>query len=277
MDEQQQKIDPIRDRYFGPLETAEKASDFLFYACAVVSLAAFFVDKAKYPGAYNVVQSGLVLGVMALWAIGLAIRLYFAPRAQDRRFSDFLSSAFDIGLTHERTSGYYDKTSSATNPIAIQLLENSFHSKDIALRMLSIERWKVAIYGLLLAIAILIRTTDLGFLAILAQAIFSEQLLSRWARLEWFRIKSERVYDELFRLFQAKPDAKKFEVLVLELLGQYESAKANSGITLSGTIFAKRRDALMREWEEVKRTLGLVQAVGRNRGRIRGAEGSEGE
>lgn len=252
------KIDPIRDKYYKPLQVADHFSDALFYVGAVLSLVAFFVEKSIHPVLYDLVQIALIFAVAGIWALNMAIRVYFAPRAQNKRFQDFVSKAFGVPLSgHEGTEGYYNTDAIGPERLGAQLLENSFHSKDTALRMAWIERCKSISFLILLSAAALFRSTDLMFLALVAQAVFSEQLLSRWIRIEWLRQRFETIYAELYRLLQSKPNSQRIKVVVWELIGQYESAKATAGITLSESIFEKRNQKVSEEWQRIKSLLEL--------------------
>jgi hypothetical protein len=64
------------------------------------------------------------------------------------------------------------------------LMENRFFTRAVALEMLKKERATVAVYAALFLFAVFIRSTDLAVIPIAAQALFSEQLISRWLRLE---------------------------------------------------------------------------------------------
>lgn len=252
------KIDPIRDRYYKPLQIADLSSDALFYIGAVLSLAAFFVERPIHPILYDLVQIALIFSVVGMWALNMTIRVYFAPRAQNKRFQDFVSHAFGVPLSgHEETQGYYNTDATGPKRLGAQLLENSFHSKDTALRMAWIERCKSIGFLVLLSGAVLFRSTDLMFLTLVAQAVFSEQLLSRWIRIEWLRHRFETIYADLYRLLQSKPTSQRLKVIVWELIGQYESAKATAGITLSESIFEKRNQAVSKDWLRIKALLGV--------------------
>jgi hypothetical protein len=109
---------------------------------AGLSVAALLVDEKAHGGLYSVVQTLFILFVIAVWALGMSIRVYFGPRAQEKRFQDFLAHAFEIPLSHEQTSGYYNSDATGRSRVAAQLLENTFHSKDTARRMTWIERTK---------------------------------------------------------------------------------------------------------------------------------------
>ena len=260
MANQPPKIDPIRKRYYRPLETAESSSDWLFLLVAALSILALAVERTTFPILYDLVQGAFVVGVLALFFLGLGIRLYWTPRAEDKRRQDLLSNSFSLALTHEQTSGYYNNDQ--TNPLrrlSASLLENSFFSKNVTLEMAHGERIRVAVYTLIWIVALLNRATDLALAAAMAQAVFSEQIISRWVRLEWLRMRFERVYEHLYRLIQTTTNFNKeeFRVRVLEAFGEYETGKGYGGITLSAKVFERLNPSLSMEWEEIRKALNL--------------------
>jgi hypothetical protein len=251
----QDKIDPVGERYFGPLRPAEIAADALFYLSALLSLLALFVEKPYYPILYTLVQIGFVLSVIALFVANLLIRLYFAPRAQKRRYEDFLSHAFGTALSYRQTTKYYNNSATTVpDRIAAQVLENSFYSRDTASSMATEEPFKVVVYALVWIIAVLNRSTDLSAIGVAAQIVFSEQVISRWLRIEWLRLKCEALFDELFQLIK---NGTNLEVASVKVLGEYEIVKATAAITLSTRLFERNEERTTREWEEIRNTLGI--------------------
>lgn len=254
----QQRHDPIRDQYFSAAKAADGVSNWFFYGAAALSFAVLLVDKKDAPSAYDIVQGAFVLAVIAVFVSGLVIRLYLTPRAEDMRRKDLLSKAFRVPLTHEQSTGYYNNEQ--TQPIrflGVAYMENSFFSKAVLLKMARWERAKGAIYLMAFLVAVLNRNTDLAFAATAAVAVFSEQIVSRWLRLEWLRSRCEATYDSLYTLFQFLPTSDVLQAKVLEAATFYETSKANGGITLSESIFFDLNHKLSDEWEHVKRTLKL--------------------
>ena len=252
------RSDPIRARYYDAVELADKVSDWLFYAGAILSIVSLLVEKQAHPGAYDFVMAAFAIAVIALFAIGILSRLYLTPRAEDKRRQDFFSRACGVGLTHEKTEGYYNND--FVEPIkrmAAQVLENSHFSKAIALRMSRFERAKVAVYALVWFICLLNRQTDLGIVVAASQAVFSEQVVSKWLRIEWLRMRFEKTYDDVYRLFQSRPAASTFNAMTLESLGMYETAKANGAVTLSSRLFRELNADLSAEWERIKAELRI--------------------
>lgn len=176
------RSDPIRDNQFTAAERADRASDMLFYLAAVISLVALFVDDKNQW--FDIVQWSFVIASVALFAVGLASRLYFFPRAEDMRRKDFFSSALKVGLAFEKTDGYYNND--ASNPmrrLAANTMENSLFSKTIALTMARRERAIVAAYALVWLVCVLNRHTAITAIVTMSQILFSEQVISRWSEL----------------------------------------------------------------------------------------------
>jgi hypothetical protein len=252
------RSDPIRTNYYDAVQTAEKVSDWLFYLNALLSFCTLLVDQKFYPDAYDVVLLLFSISVVAMLALGLILRLYLTPRAEDKRRQDFFSSACNVSLIHQQTEGYYNNDfKDPIKRMAAQVLENSLFSKEIALRMAHRERVKVAIYALIWLVLLHNRRTDLGWIVAASQAIFSEQILSRWLRLEWLRIRFEKTFDDVFKLFQTRPSIAQFNAHALDAVSMYETSKANAAITLSSEIFDGLNPTLSEEWNTVKATLKI--------------------
>jgi len=252
------RSDPIRTKYFDSVQRAEKMTDWLFYLNALLSFCTLLVEQKTHPDAYNVVLILFSISVVAMFALGMILRLYLTPRAEDKRRQDFFSRACNVNLIHQQSDGYYNND--LRDPIkrmAAQVLENSFFSKEIALRMAHRERVKVAVYALIWIVLLYNRRTELSWVVAASQAIFSEQILSKLFRLEWLRIRSEKTFDHVFRLFQARLSLAQFNAHTLEALSTYETTKANAGITLSSTIFDDLNPTLSMEWDKVKAALKI--------------------
>jgi hypothetical protein len=252
------RTDPIRTNYFDAVQRAEKIIDWLFYLNALLSFCTLLVEQKTHPDAYDLVLLMFSISVVTMFALGMMLRLYLTPRAEDKRRQDFFSSACNVNLIHQQSKGYYNNH--LRDPIrrmAAQVLENSLFSKEIALRMARRERVKVAVYALIWLVLLHNRRTELGWIVAASQAIFSEQILSKFFRLEWLRIRFEKTFDDVFRLFQTKPAVAQFNAHALDALLMYETAKANSGITLSSAIFDDLNPTLSTEWNTIKVTLRL--------------------
>lgn len=252
------RSDPIRKNYYDAVERADKVSDGLFYLGATLSFAPLFVDRGKNAELYDIILIAFGLSVFALFIMGLISRLYLIPRAEDKRRQDYFSNAYSVNLIHQKTEGYYNND--FTDPIkrmAAQVLENSHFSKAIALRMATRERKKIGVYVTLWLICLIYRRTDLGVVVAASQAVFSEQVLAKWFRLEWLRMRFEKTFDDVYRIFQSEPPVDEFNAMMLDTLLMYETAKANAAVTLSSKLFEKLNAALSAEWNTIKTALKI--------------------
>ena len=254
------RSDPIRESFYRPLELAEAWSNSLFWVVAVLSILALAVEQQSSPRLYAFLQGAFIIGVLVLFVLGLAVRLYWTPRAEDKRRQGLLSDSFGVPITHEHVVGYYnnDQTYPLTR-LGASLLENSLFSKRIVLEMAHGERWRVGVYAVVWLVAVVYRATDLALVAAMAQAVYSEQLISRWVRLEWLRSRFERVYDRLYQLFLTATDYDREEchIHILEAFGEYETSKGYSGIILSKRVFNRLNHDLSAEWESIRKDLQL--------------------
>ncbi|ESY35258.1 hypothetical protein X747_28755 [Mesorhizobium sp. LNJC384A00] len=254
------RSDPIGARYYKPLRELERFSEALFYVSAALSIGTLLVDKTLYPGGYAAVQIAFVLSVLGNFVLGFVSRLYLAPRAEDKRRQDLLSNSYQVNLTHENALGYYNNDQ--TNPVkrlAASVMESSFFTNNILREMLRFERPKVILYFAIWIAALMIRSTDLGIIAAAAQVLFSEQILTKWLRLEWLRMRSERVYEKLHKLINTTTSFNKLAMHahVMEHYSEYETGKAYASVTLSDRSFQKRNADLSREWEAIRAGLQL--------------------
>lgn len=198
------RSDPISGKYFQWIEYADDSSRRLFISIAWLSVLLLLIDRDLYSWWYDALQMVFAIFVIILFLIGLTTRIYLTPRAEDKRRQDFLSNASNIPLIHETTSGYYNNDLIGVIPrIAGQLFENTFFTKNIVHLMVRRERKFLFAYVVTYLLIIFNRDTNLEFIAVVSQVIFSEQILSRYIRLEWFRMKTEKIYDEIYRMFQS--------------------------------------------------------------------------
>ncbi|QCK85899.1 hypothetical protein E8L99_09055 [Phreatobacter aquaticus] len=259
------RSDPVGPEFYVPLTSAESFSDAAFYLAAALSVAVLFVDRAANLRAYDLVQGAFALSVICHFLSGIVIKVYFSARAHAARVADFVSNAFLVPLTATPSEGYYNTPSGdAFVRLGASVLENALFTKRIVARMLCFERWRISLYLFVWISAVLYRATDLAIVAVAAQVLFSEQLLSRFVRMEWLRLRVEKVHDDLFRLFQGSADreSKEFRARVIQAMVLYETSKAQAAISLSSRLFEKLNGELSRSWENTRTQLGLAGPTG---------------
>lgn len=253
-----QRSDPVGDKYYAAVAKADKASDCLFYIAAALSITVLFIDKTTWPILMRVAMAAFVLSVISLFCLGLATRLYWTPRAEEKRRLDFFTNALNVSMTHETSVNYYNnKETDPVRRMAAQLLENSHFTKSIALKMAPLERIRAIVYAIIWIICWLLPNADLGLIASATQALFTEQIISRAWRLEWLRSNCERVFEEVHQSFSSGASGDQFRAMTLRSFSNYEMTKAIAGIALSSKIFDTENEKLSAEWEAIKRSIGL--------------------
>src|SRR5687767_12700706 len=106
------KHDPISDAFFAPLAKAEAAVTAIYFANAGISLAIWLAEWLAMPAAAYLLKVTLLGSSMVGLILAAGVRLYYWPRAHDKRLADSLSSAFAVNLTEERTTGYFNNNES---------------------------------------------------------------------------------------------------------------------------------------------------------------------
>ncbi len=250
------RIDPIREKYYKPLEIAEKISGFLFYILASLSFATLVIERNESPLLHQTIALSFVVLVVTYFVINLISRYYLFPKAEDARRREFVSNVYEISLTHETTVGYYNNTEQNSNKrLIITLLENTFFSKNILALMLKRERVKIAIYITLFLVLITLRTTPLDLVIACSQVLLSEEILVRWVRMEWLKARAEDCYETCYRIIHSDVRGKTLQALGTEWFGKYESGKTLAGVVQSEVVFNRVNDRLSQEWEVIKQTL----------------------
>ena len=77
---------------------AKSVSNILFWIAAALSITVLLIDKAMYSALYEIAQIVFALAVIALFGLGLMLRLYWSPQAEDARRSTFISDAYGVAM-----------------------------------------------------------------------------------------------------------------------------------------------------------------------------------
>lgn len=255
------KSDPTGAQYYKPLATADKASDWLFYLAALLSIVILAIDRKTHQALYDAVQTAFILATIGVFLSGVVIRVYFWPRAENSRRKDLFTDAFDVPLTAQPSEGYYNsRQQPGLRRMLASFMESSFFTQKITGTMLAWQRAKIIIYFGLWIVAVMNRTADIGTLALIVQALFSEQIFSKHIRLEWLHRRAEGIYGKAHSLFlqhSSTRNTKHFTACALEIMAEYETAKASASIVLSSRIFNRDNAAITAQWDAVRSKLSL--------------------
>lgn len=250
--------DPVRDKFYLPYERAEVLEIVLFYVGVILSLA-LTVNPFGGAGELDNVLSVLFgVVVFAAFVTSKAIKLYFMPRAIARRQEDFCSHAFETALAFDGTNGYYNNSQrTAERRIAAQVLESSYFTSTLISQYARGQRVVNLIYIILWLACMFYRKFEVTMIVAIAQVVFSEQILSKWLRVEWLRMRTEGVYRETYALLHSQTNAKEFAPYAVLRLLQYECAKVNASILISSTRFNEHQERLSKDWDKVRAVLKI--------------------
>ncbi|MEO5808392.1 hypothetical protein [Devosia sp.] len=254
------KNDPLTKTAYASVKTSEDVAKFLFYFSIALSLIILFVDEFTNAWTYQTVQILFFLATLCLFFCRIATNLYWSARAHEGRYTDLLSHAFQVPLSVDTSTGYYNNQESNTyRRLAATILENALFSKEVSRGMLAIERWKIGLYSVIWVICALIRGTEISFITLIAQIILSQDILERWIKLEWLRDQFEKTYLSAFALIQSSTDfsTREFSGRSIQLVVRYETIKAKAGISLSTKVFNKINASVSDEWKRTKVILNL--------------------
>lgn len=252
------KSDPVNVRYYIPLERASQFSDLAFFASAVLSIICLYVDKSESPTLYVIFSVAFFLAVAAVFISGLAVKLYYFPRAEDERIKDFLSHAYQVDLTADPSDAYYNNSAkSAGRRIGAQLLENSLFSKEVASRMLKGMLLRYIVYLVVWLGMAITKGVDYGIILAASQIVFAEQVFAKFFRLFWLKARFEKTHDQTYRLFLNGLTGKSFHCAVIENLVYYETSKTSASIQLSSRVFNKLNPRLSVEWDAIRAKLKI--------------------
>ena len=256
-----ERIDDL-EKYYSPIEIFDKLAETLFWASAFLSVLILYSSTIKCALLYESLDSYVSVAFIILVVLHSIFvhcnSFYLIPKAENMRRKQLLSDAFGIPLTPEQTKLYYNnEISPSAIKLGVNVLENAFFAKNVCGEMAKKQRVKILIYSIVWFVALSSRSTNLGLILTLTQALFSSEIIFRWIKIEVLRSKNELVYDSLYNLFLNRGNSEDKNILagILDSFASYESAKASASLKQSSKVFHKLNPILSEEW---KRILGQL-------------------
>ncbi len=245
------------DKYYKAVNFTNNVSTGSFWLSVGLSVLIFFVINAATKNILNI----LFIVITIIYAISSNLAsLYLLPRAEDKRRGRLLSDSLGIALDDEETNKYYNnKETVSIFRLGVNCFENSLFSKTVSGKMLIKQAVTVAVYLLIWIVLLLIRDTPLDFISIVAQTLFTSSLLINFIKL-WIYFKGvEGIYREFRNLFLGAPNKDDTYTIsrILDLVFQYESIKARTGISLSTKIFEEINPETSGVWKKIKDNLSI--------------------
>ena len=175
-----ERIDEV-EKYYKPIRTCESLIFWLFGISAILSIGMPYTTLIATKWLKQVLEISFIIAVVIHFILSQYNRFHLIPVAERKRRKQLLSDAFKVPLTSETTSGYYNNPlMPSITRLGVNLLENSFFAKNVCQRMVIRERTKVLGYAVIWLIAMLCRSTNLEFILMLTQIIFSGEIFIKW-------------------------------------------------------------------------------------------------
>lgn len=235
---------------------ATTAGSWIFYGVTVISaVLLIFPNPALPPFLHPVLVAAAAASVVTT-----VIAAILQTRGNRLLRESQLADALNSGLATRPREGYYNNDlSPGVDRLAVTTLENTLFSAAVAERMLQAERLKNGIYLLVLILLMVSRGTNTELLLLLAQTVFSADLILNWIRLEVFRARTAAVHARLKDTFLHKNGSGDNNRLAIMLaaFAEYECAKDAAAMPLDSKVFHKMNPKLTAEWEQLKKQLGL--------------------
>ena len=251
------------DRHYKKIEELNMATSILFWMNAALSIVVFFVDN--YITVNNILLFVFTITTLSYFIIEINLSIFRIPEVEEKRRVHLLTNSFNVPLDNERTNKYYNnELEPSLLKLGANIFENSLFAERVTHEMVKRERIKVGIFVLLFVIALVLRTTEVELISIIAQTLFASTVIPAYLRLEVLHSKNKAIFDSLYDIFllhsQRTSDSdEKLSAKILDCFVKYESAKAYSGVKQDSKIFHKINDDVTQEWEEIKRNLNIYR------------------
>ncbi|MBN3553307.1 hypothetical protein JYA63_03450 [Fictibacillus nanhaiensis] len=249
------------DRHYKDIEKLNTATTTLFWVNAALSIAVFFVDNSLT--VKNILLTVFTITTFGYFVIDNYLSIFKIPKVEDIRRVHLLTNSFNVPLDNEKTNMYYNnEIEPSLLKLGANIFENSLFAKRVTYEMAKRERIKIGIFIVVFFVALLLRTTEMELISILAQTLFASTLIPAYVRLEVLHFKNKVIFDSLHDIFlfhnqRTSESDKRMSAKLLDCFVKYESAKAYSGVKQDSKIFHKINPEVTQEWEEIKRSLNV--------------------
>jgi hypothetical protein len=255
------RIDEV-SQYYKPAEMIGKLILTFFWINAAISFIVPYSVNIFGKEMSKTIQIFFTISVLIYFIASQVSSLYLVPRAEVMRRTQLLSNSFGVPLSQDNTVLYYNNSfSPSVQRLAANTMENSLFSKEIILSMLHRKRVIIIAYTLAWLFAISFRQNNLELVTWITQLIFSNEIFSEWLKLEFLKLRCEKVYDDLYFYFFHKIEkgSPSSNANLIGIFTAYESAKSTAGLILSSNDFNKLNPSITKKWEGVRQQLNMQE------------------
>lgn len=250
-----ERVDEV-EREYKHAKTCGSITRFTFWLTAALSL--FLPFLYGRPREFS--RDVLIVSAIVYFFASQFARFIFIPRAESVRRRQFLTDSLDAPLSLLQTLGYYNNEfSPSVARLGANVMENSLFTEAVATRMLRFWRPTIALYMIAWLGIFTARASSIELVAWATQVVFSAEVLVKWLRLEWLRVRSEVVFNRMHNHFALAKggSAKNAMATIIDAAIEYESAKAAAGLLLSTKAFGQINEEVSAKWEGIRKQLAI--------------------
>jgi hypothetical protein len=235
---------------------ADKWGGVVFYIAFTASVVLAVSDNPQT----DAICHPCLIAAAALAILSTAVTTIYQTEGNRFLRATQLSHALGAGAGEPIRADYYNNNlPQSLLKLAATTLENTMFTKDVLSKMAVKMRFKTGLYVVLLLILFTCRATPTGWLLVLAQTLFSADLLLKLVRLERFRVRTVRVHERLeqFFLLTGSADRPNHLAVLIGAFADYECAKDEAAIPLESKYFEELNEGLSIKWVEMKIRLNI--------------------
>lgn len=168
--------------------------------------------------------------------------------------------SFKVPMGDSVREGYYNNDlNPSIKRLGATTLENTKFTLAVVDKMLWWIRLKTLAYFVVFVALLAVRQTDLGWILLATQTMFSGDVISRWYSIERFHLRTKecRVQLKQHYIEGAKKESLISHAFILRSFTNYECAKDEFAEPLSQRAFEKLNPDVSKLWDEERRELGI--------------------
>lgn len=189
----------------------------------------------------------------------IALRIFQVAGNAQLRESQF-SDAFSVPIGDGQHDDYYNNDlKPSIEKLGATTLENTKFTIAVIEKMLWRSRTSTSIYIVVFMAVISSRQTELGWVLLATQSVFSGSIILQWFSMERFRLQTKECRQLLKQHYASSSERETLtsHAFILRAFTNYECAKDEFATPFSQKIFDKLNPMLAKQWETERNELGL--------------------
>lgn len=242
--------------FFEYAQMADMIGSWVFYAVLISSIAVAVGEHSGYE-----TISEIILIVASIMAVVCTAATTICQTNGNRALRlTQLSNSLGASVGDSASAGYYNNDlPKGILRLGATTLENTFYTSAVLSRMAWVSRFKAGIYALIMLVLFFVKGIPGSCLVVVAQTVFSADLLLKVIRLERYNYRCVRCLDQLEQFYLQKGTSERPNdlAILIAAFSDYECAKDEAALPLESKVFEELNPALAKKWSEFRSRLRL--------------------